>query len=126
MEPTRTPEDCHRCFTAAFAAKDLEALLALYEAEPTIVTEPGQPPATGRAALHALLSELLASDCRLRQETTSVLRAGDLALLRATWRLTGTSPEGEALDIKHNSIEVVRRQADGTWLFVIDDPFGGD
>lgn len=126
MELARTPEDCHRRFATAFAAKDLEALVALYEAEPTIVTEPGQPPATGRAALRALLSDLLASDCQLRQETTSVIRAGDLALLRATWRLIGTNPEGEAVDTRHNSIEVVRRQADGTWLFVIDDPFGAD
>ncbi len=126
MAAARTPEDCHRCFAAAFAAKDLAALVALYEAEPSIVTEPGQPPATGRVALRALLTSLLASDCQLHQETTSVIRAGDLALLRATWRLTGTGPEGEALETSHNSIEVVRRQADGTWLFVIDDPFGAD
>jgi ketosteroid isomerase-like protein len=30
---------------------------------------------------------------------------------------------GSAVDLGGNTTEVVRRQADGTWRYVIDDPF---
>lgn len=72
------------------------------------------------------LEGFLAPTGKIRIETKSVIEAGEVALLRSQWRLTGTSPTGKPIDMSHNSTEVVRRQPDGTWRYLIDHPFGAD
>ena len=42
---------------------------------------------------------------------------GDIALLRADWAVLG---EGDAVMAQGSTAEVVRRQADGRWLYLID------
>jgi len=47
--------------------------------------------------------------------------------LRASqWSATTTGPDGKPVTVTGNNVEVVRRQPDGTWLFVIDNPRGAD
>ena len=49
-----------------------------------------------------------------------MITAGDdLAVLYNDWTITASG-----LSLSGKAIEVVRRQPDGTWKFVIDDPFG--
>ncbi len=120
--PARTPEEVDRCLAEAFRAKDLEAILALYEPGATFIAQPGQP-VTGLAAIRVAIQELLSIKPHLQLEVTRVLQAGDIALLSSTWTLTGTTPEGNALTMSGNGMEVVRRQSDGTWRYVIDDPY---
>jgi ketosteroid isomerase-like protein len=56
-----------------------------------------------------------------------VVEAGDdLAVLYNDWTTTTKSTDGSYVEITHKAIEVVRRQPDGTWLFVFDDPFARD
>jgi ketosteroid isomerase-like protein len=33
---------------------------------------------------------------------------------------------GRSEPTEHSSVEIVRRQRDGTWRYVIDHPFGAD
>lgn len=47
-----------------------------------------------------------------------------LAVVYNDWSLAATGPDGAAVNTTGRSIEICRRQADGTWLFVVDDPFG--
>jgi ketosteroid isomerase-like protein len=60
----------------------------------------------------------------LHRLSSYAIEAGDLALLRGEWQLKGTGPDGRSLETAGNDIEVARRQADGTWRFVIDHAFG--
>ena len=48
--------------------------------------------------------------------------AGELALLQGKWVLLGTGPDGAEMHSEGRNTETVRRQADGRWLFVIDNP----
>jgi hypothetical protein len=48
------------------------------------------------------------------------LKSGeDLAVCYGVWTMTAGGDK-----VTGKSIEVVRRQQDGTWLFAIDDPWG--
>jgi ketosteroid isomerase-like protein len=38
--------------------------------------------------------------------------------------MTALDAEGRPVTMEGRAIEVSRRQADGSWLFVLDDPFG--
>jgi len=53
-----------------------------------------------------------------------VFEADDLALSFADWSLTGAGPDGEAVEMSGQTSDVLRRQPDGTWRFVIDNPLG--
>jgi ketosteroid isomerase-like protein len=51
-------------------------------------------------------------------------QTGDIALVSAAWELAMTGPDGKPAKMNGQSVEVLRRQPDGRWLFVIDFPFG--
>ena len=53
-----------------------------------------------------------------------VVRSGeDLAVLYNDWSASAKGPDGAPFEMAGKAIEVVRRQPDGSWLFVVDDPF---
>jgi ketosteroid isomerase-like protein len=54
------------------------------------------------------------------ERTALVSGDGTLALTNAQWSMTGTLPNGESFSQSGKSVEVVRRQPDGSWLFVFD------
>lgn len=49
-----------------------------------------------------------------------------IVLTRGKWRLSGTGPDGKPVTMSRNSTEVVRRQPDGSWKFIIDNLRGAD
>jgi ketosteroid isomerase-like protein len=71
--------------------------------------------------------DFLASKPKIKLQTRYAIRKGDVALLRSQWEITGIDPSGQPVEAtQHSSTEVVRRQSGGTWLYVIDHPFGAD
>jgi uncharacterized protein (TIGR02246 family) len=119
----RTPEECDRLFGEHVNAGDLEALLALYEPGCSLVRRDGSV-AQGHAEIRAVLSRLLVMQARMSTETVKVVRAGDeLALVYNDWRMSAKGADGQPAEAAGKAIEVVRRQADGTWRFILDDPF---
>jgi len=123
--PAQTPEDVHPIFAKLFSAGDLDGLMALYEPGAQLIAQPGAPPVSG-SAIRGALQGFLALKPSISIQTTMVVKMQDVALLRSHWTLSGTGPDGRRVDMSHRAIEVVRRHTDGTWRFVIDDPFGGD
>jgi ketosteroid isomerase-like protein len=121
------PADLHRTLARRFNAGDLEGLLALYEHEATLVREPGVPVSGAKDLRAALAGFLSLSPKQTFVATLGVETAGDLALTRSHWGFHGTNPsDGSSVVIEHFGVEVMRRQPDGSWRFLIDDPFGGD
>ena len=59
-------------------------------------------------------------------ETAFELKSKHHALLRSIWRVTGKSEDGSPLEIKGSGVEVMERQPDGSWLYVLDRPNGAD
>jgi uncharacterized protein (TIGR02246 family) len=119
----RTPEDCDRLFAEHLNAGDLEALLALYEPGCALVQADGGV-ATGHAAIREVLGRLVAMRPTIRTEIVKVVRAGDdLAIVYDDWSMTAKRADGTPIERSGKALEVVRRQADGTWRVAIDDPF---
>jgi ketosteroid isomerase-like protein len=59
-------------------------------------------------------------------KVTRVLEAGGLALVAGVWSFTGTGPDGAPVRLTGHNADVLRRQGDGSWRFVIDNPWGPD
>ena len=103
--------------------RDLDALVALYEADATLVAQPGEV-VTGVEAIREALRAFLATKPSFNLEVRKVLQTGDIALSFADWTLSGTGPDGEAIEMAAQTSDVLRRQPDGSWRIVIDNPYG--
>jgi ketosteroid isomerase-like protein len=121
--PARSPEDLDRLFESAMNAGDLDALVALYEPRATLSPEPGTV-VTGTPALREALGGFVAAKPRITLKPRLVAQSGDIALTTSRWTLSGHGPDGKPMEMQGQSAEVARRQPDGTWLFVIDSPWG--
>ena len=118
----RSPEKVIESFIAAANAGDIERILALYESGARLAF-PGQP-AVGLDAIRAALGNLLTQKPTMTAGRRASAKLGDLALLRSEWSFTGTDQTGARVDMSGESVELVRRQPDGTWRYVIDLPTG--
>jgi ketosteroid isomerase-like protein len=124
MSVTR-PEEMNGAFAEAVNSGDLERVLALYEPEAVLAPRPGER-AHGLAEIRAALHELLSLGGEIESRNVWCIQVGELALLRGEWRLRGTAPDGSPLELASPTAEVVRRQPDGSWLYVIDHAFEAD
>jgi uncharacterized protein (TIGR02246 family) len=121
--PATSPEQIHRVFESAFNAADLDQLMTLYERDAALIPQPGSV-AHGTDQVRAALEQYLALQGRITLETKLVVEVGDLAYLSNTWSLRGTGADGQPLTLGATTAEVARRQADGTWRYVIDNAWG--
>jgi uncharacterized protein (TIGR02246 family) len=121
--PARKPEDLDIMIGQFINAGDVESALALYEPDAAFVVEPGNV-ATGKDAIRRVLVDIVATKPTITIEVEAV-ESGDIALLYGSWSLSATNPDGSAANTTGRSREVARRQPNGDWLFVIDDPNGG-
>ena len=110
--------------TAAFHAKDIDRVMQAYEAQSNIVFQPDKP-VEDRQQIVAKFRELFAVSPRFADSGHQVFVSGDLAVHIAPWTMTGTAPNGEKLTDTGLSVAVLRRQGDGEWRIVIDNPYGG-
>lgn len=121
----RTPEEMHPAFTAAFNARDLDALMELYEDNAVITPQPGMI-VTGLPGIREALGGFLGLNGPITMTTKTIIPAGDLMLLHAEWTVDGKGPDGTPIVLSARSSEVIRRQADGHWLYIIDNPYSVD
>jgi len=121
--PASTPEELVKTFFDTFNSGNLDNLVALYEPNAMLVAQPGQA-AEGHAAIRQALSQFLGMKPTLTPGRISVVTAGDIALSVLKWTLKGTGPDGKPVQMEGATSDVLRKQPDGRWLFVIDNPWG--
>jgi uncharacterized protein (TIGR02246 family) len=104
---------------------DLDSLLPLYKSDAAFASQPGSL-AHGNSGVSEALTGFISMNGKLDLEVTRVLEVDDLALVTGVWSFNGTGPDGEPVRLEAKNADVLRRQADGTWRFVIDNPWGTD
>jgi ketosteroid isomerase-like protein len=123
--PAQTPADTHRLWSEYFKAADLDELMTLYEPDAVLVPEPGQA-ISGHKSIRDALQGFLSLNGRFDLQVGKVLEAGDIAVLYSRWTLEGTGADGREVSLTGLTNDVVRLQDDGTWLLVVDNPFGSE
>ncbi len=105
---SRDPQDLERLLVIRQHAGDVEGMMALYEPQAVVDCGEGRL-LQGKEAIRAYFAGVVATGRKFAVgEQRPAVISGDLAL--TSTRL----PDGTV------TAEVARRQADGTWLWVID------
>ncbi len=120
-----TPEQALETIVDGINTGNLEALVAVYEPESAFATQPGSL-ALGLTGVREALAVFIEMMGKLDLKVTRVLKTSDLALVVSVWSFTGTAPGGDPVSLAGKSADVMRRQTDGLWLMVIDNPWGTD
>ena len=118
------PEDPDRMIAEALSAGDLDGAVALYEPEAVLVTGPEEDMvARGSDAIRRFFSDFIAAKPNARTEVDLTIQVGDIAITGCNWVFEATGPDGSPVNVSGKSVEIVRRQPDGTWRYVIDNPY---
>jgi uncharacterized protein (TIGR02246 family) len=115
------PAHIHTLFLDAFNAGDIDSLAALYEPNAVLVVAGER--VVGQQLIRAAYERFLARRPRMTLKTCSAVMFDDsLAVLHADWVLEPAPADDTGKTTRGLSTEVVRRQTDGSWRFVIDNP----
>jgi uncharacterized protein (TIGR02246 family) len=109
--------------TDAFHKKDLTGGLASYEKDAVIVFEP-QKPSSGLQAITEGFKGFFTINPKFEYSGHEVFLNGDLAMHFAPWTMTGKMRDGTVVKQSGLSVVVLRKQQNGKWLMVFDNPFG--
>ncbi len=116
--PATAPDlhDMHAKFVSLFNAGDLDGLLELYEPDAVLNLATGT--VRGKEAIRSVLQQFLSLGGKITIDTLAVLEGPDgIGLTHGDWKL-----QGGTVELGGKTAEVLRRQADGRWLYVIDNP----
>jgi ketosteroid isomerase-like protein len=119
----RKPEDVDRIFERELNAGNLDGLMALYEPMASFTVQPGKV-VEGTTAIREALAGFVSLKPTITLSPRLLATTGDIAMVSAKWSLKGSGSDGSAVDLSSESVEVLRRQADGTWQYIIDSPWG--
>jgi ketosteroid isomerase-like protein len=110
-EPALDPQQLAQMLVSRQRAGDADGMAALYESHAVLDCGNGRL-AQGREEIRAFYAEIIATGRKFELgDQRTALVSGELALTSV--RL----PNGRV------TMEIARRQPDGTWLWVVDQPF---
>lgn len=109
--------------TSSFHNKDIEGVMRSYEPEAVIVFEPGSP-VSGHSLLREMFQGAFTISPKFVYSGHEVFVSGDIATHFAPWTMTGKAPDGTEIKQSGLSVAVLRKQADGKWLMIFDNPHG--
>ncbi len=122
---TSDPLDLITRLVTAMNAQDLERAVALFEPGASFVMKSGVV-VSGTAGIRQALEGFMALKPTLTIEAEQLVQAGDVAQYCARWSIKGVGPTGTAVQLGGRSSSILRRQSDGRWSFLVDNPWGTD
>ena len=112
----RKPAEICGLFKQYMAEGDMDGLLSVYDSEVVFLNQAGEA-VKGKQELRQQLAHFAAARARFDFNVIQVIESGDIALMHTQWNISGPQ------EISVYAIEVARRQRDGTWRWLIGDPF---
>ncbi len=111
--------------TRAFEGKDIDRVMQSYEPGAIVAFEPDAP-----LSDHAQLAKMFSAMSQANPKFTyakghDVIISGDIAMHIAPWSMSAESTDGGGIAQSGLSVAILRKQSDGSWKMVIDNPHGG-
>lgn len=118
-EPT-DPAEMNQRYLDAYDARDIDAIMAVYAPGAAAVWEPGK--AVRGPEHRAAVVEFLKKEPKLAAEVRESYVAGDTAALVVDWSIE--VPGAPEMTGTGRGLDVLKKNAEGQWRYVITNPFG--
>ena len=123
-EQAGTPAQLMTLFAERASCGDVDGLIALYSEDAVFEPQFGVV-LRGLDQIRSALTELAAMRPRIDYAgEPDVVIVDDIAVVSNTWSMTAELPDGSTQREGGVSADVLRRQPDGSWLVLIDQPRG--
>ena len=100
-------------------------MISMYELNACFVSQEGKV-VKGIENVRQRLQSFINMNGKIESKVIGVIQTNDIALVNTQWSFNGTGADGEPVHLAAKNADVLRRQTDGTWRFVIDNPWGTD
>ncbi|MEV4189936.1 YybH family protein [Streptomyces toxytricini] len=118
-----TPVGAARYFQHCVRSGDLDAAMDCFDPDSVYVTGPGAY-VRGLEEIRTAVSAYVSVRPDLRAHRWAGLAAGDIVAWVDEWTIKATLPDGTVLDMSGVSSDVLRRRPDGTFIYLVDNPYG--
>jgi uncharacterized protein (TIGR02246 family) len=125
MSKIMTPEDLLNSQVEEFNKGNTSFLMTLYEKDACFASSPGQV-VKGLENIRRSMQSFIDMGVKLEAKVNRIFQTNNLALLVTEWSINGTEPNDKPINLTGRGTVVLRRQSDGTWLMVIENPWGTD
>lgn len=115
------PREIADCVGAYLQEGDLDGIVSKFHPDCRIFFPPDRPPGEGLSGARNVFEDFLDLRPEIQSDVISEVIVGDIALLRADWRVV--APDGAVL-AEGKSTEVAKKLDNGGWGYLIDCPFG--
>jgi ketosteroid isomerase-like protein len=123
MSNIKAPADLLYLQVEEFNRGNVSFLMTLYEKDACFASKPGQV-VQDLESIRQSLQGFIDMKVKLEARVRRVIKAGNLALLTTEWSIVGTEPDGKPIYLTGRGTVVLRSQFDGSWLIVIENPWG--
>jgi uncharacterized protein (TIGR02246 family) len=124
MDKVHNAGNVHPNYERAFNSGDIDATVACYEVNGSFVARSGRV-VRGTEELREVYRITFANKPTIKIEIGRIIPAGDdLALIIGPWTSTAKTTQGETKVWSGTYADIVRKQPDGTWKLVLDNPNG--
>ncbi|MEV5975242.1 antibiotic biosynthesis monooxygenase [Streptomyces sp. NPDC051921] len=114
------PAEMNQRYLDAYAARDIDAIMAVYAPGAAAVWEPGK--AVSGAEHRAAVVEFLKLEPQLSAKVAETYVVGDTAALVIDWSIE--VPSKPEMTGTGRGLDVLKKNARGEWRYVITNPFG--
>jgi len=123
QEALNSPQATAQQYARLFNVGDIDGLMKLFAADSVFVPAPGSPLNTPQG-IRGATQQFLAAKVPMQLTVRHVYQTTDTALVVVDWSMKGKTPDGKTMDLAGSGTDVLRKGADGTWRYIIDNPFG--
>ena len=120
-----TVEGAARYFQNCVRTGDVEGALSCFDTDAIYITGPGTF-VKGREQIRAALEPVCGMKPDLQAQRSADFTSGDIASWVDEWTLNATLPDGTKLDLHGVSSDILKKQPDGYWTYLVDNPYGAD
>ena len=118
-----TPKEFLISYVEKFNAGDISSLINMYEIDACFVLQEGKV-IKGIENIRHTLENFIGMNGKIESKVHVVIQTSDIALVNTEWSFNGTGPDDKAVTISGKATDILRRQSDGNWHILIDNPWG--
>ena len=118
-----TPKEFLISYVEKFNAADISSLISMYEIDACFVSQEGEI-IKDIENIRQIIQSFINMNGKIQSKVDGVIMTSDIALVNTEWSFNGTGPDGKPATIAGKATDVLRRQSDGNWQILIDNPWG--